>query len=74
MDELLDLMEWTRQRVGKDGLVIVHNTTTPTFAVDEISADYVVATEWGYGTGPTAHRISGISRWNGRWRARSREE
>ena len=27
MDELLDLMEWTRQRVGPDGLVIIHNTT-----------------------------------------------
>jgi len=32
MDELLDLIEWTRQRVGPRGLVIVHNTTTPMFA------------------------------------------
>lgn len=47
MDELLDLMEWTRQRVGPDGLVIIHNTTTPMFAVENF-ADYVVATEWGY--------------------------
>jgi hypothetical protein len=47
MDELLDLMEWTRARVGKDGLVIVHNTTVPMFAVENF-ADYVVATEWGY--------------------------
>jgi hypothetical protein len=48
MDELLDLMEWTRQRVGPDGLVIVHNTTTPMFATENF-ANYVVATEWGYG-------------------------
>ena len=47
VDELLDLMEWTRSRVGKDGLVIVHNTTVPMFAVENF-ADYVVATEWGY--------------------------
>lgn len=47
MDELLDLMEWTRSRVGKGGLVIVHNTTTPMFAIENF-ADYVVATEWGY--------------------------
>jgi len=48
MDELLDFMEWTRQRVGPKGLVIVHNTTTPMFALENF-ADYVVATEWGYG-------------------------
>jgi len=47
IDELLDLMEWTRNRVGPDGLIIVHNTTTPMF-VTENFADYVVATEWGY--------------------------
>jgi len=48
IDELLDLMEWTRMRVGPRGLIIVHNTTTPMFAVENF-ADYVVATEWGYG-------------------------
>ncbi len=47
MNELLDLMEWTRGRVGTGGLIIVHNTTTPMFAVENF-ADYVVATEWGY--------------------------
>jgi hypothetical protein len=47
MDELLDLMEWTRQRVGPKGLVIVHNTTTPMFALENF-ANHVVATEWGY--------------------------
>ncbi len=47
MDELLELMEWTRSRVGMDGLIIVHNTTVPMFATENF-ADYVVATEWGY--------------------------
>ena len=47
IDELLELMEWTRSRVGPGGLVIVHNTTTPMFATENF-ADYVVATEWGY--------------------------
>ena len=47
IDELLNLMEWTRNRVGPNGLVIVHNTTTPMFATENFS-DYVVATEWGY--------------------------
>lgn len=47
IDELLDLMEWTRERVGPNGLVIVHDTTTPMFATENFS-DYVVATEWGY--------------------------
>jgi len=47
IDEMLDLMEWTRNRVGPDGLVIVHNTTTPMFATENF-ADDVVATEWGY--------------------------
>jgi hypothetical protein len=48
IDELLDLMEWTRRRVGPTGLVIVHNTTTPMFTAENF-ADYVVANEWGYG-------------------------
>jgi hypothetical protein len=48
IDELLDLMEWTRQRVGPGGLVIVHNTTTPMYTLENL-ADYVVANEWGYG-------------------------
>jgi hypothetical protein len=47
MDELLELMEWTRGRVGMDGLIIVHNTKVPMFALENF-ADYVVATEWGY--------------------------
>lgn len=48
IDELLGLMEWTRQRVGPDGLVIIHNTMTPMLATENF-ANYVVAMEWGYG-------------------------
>jgi hypothetical protein len=48
IDELLNLMEWTRRRVGPRGLIIVHNTTTPMFATENF-ADDVVANEWGYG-------------------------
>lgn len=48
VDELLNLMEWTRLRVGPRGLVIVHNTTTPMFAAENF-ANHIVANEWGYG-------------------------
>ena len=48
VDELLELMEWTRRRVGPDGLIILHNTKVPMYATENF-ADYVVATEWGYG-------------------------
>jgi len=48
IDELLDLMEWTRHRVGPRGLVIIHNTTTPMFATENFAND-IVANEWGYG-------------------------
>ena len=48
IDELLNLMEWTRRRVGPNGLVIVHNTTTPMFTMENF-ADDIVANEWGYG-------------------------
>lgn len=48
IEELLDLMEWTRERVGPNGLVIIHNTTTPMFVMENF-ADHIVATEWGYG-------------------------
>jgi hypothetical protein len=47
MDELIELMEWTRQRVGPNGLVIVHNTRVPMFVVENF-ANYVVGMEWGY--------------------------
>ncbi len=47
MDEFIEFMEWTRQRVGPDGLVIVHNTRVPMFAAENF-ANYVVGMEWGY--------------------------
>lgn len=60
IDELVALMEWTRRRVGPEGLIIVHNTTTPMFATENF-ADYVVANEWGYGRwtepGPTPDEL-----------------
>lgn len=46
-DELLDLVEWTRRRVGPDGLVLLHNTLVPMFATENF-ADYVVGMEFGY--------------------------
>jgi hypothetical protein len=48
IDELLQLMEWTRFRVGPHGMVIIHNTTTPMFVMENF-ADYIGANEWGYG-------------------------
>lgn len=53
VDELIELMEWTRQRVGRDGLVIIHNTMAPCAATENL-ADHVVAMEWGYGRLSTA--------------------
>ncbi len=48
IDELLQLMEWTRNRVGPHGQVILHDTMTPMFATENF-ADRVVGMEWGYG-------------------------
>lgn len=53
VDELIDLMEWTRRRVGRDGLAIIHNTMVPCAATENL-ADHVVAMEWGYGRLSTA--------------------
>ncbi len=47
MDELLDLVAWTRERVGPEGLMILHNTMVP-MAATENYADSIVAMEWGY--------------------------
>lgn len=47
VDELLDLMEWTRRRVGPAGTMVVHNSTTPMAAAENF-ADAVVTMEWGY--------------------------
>jgi len=48
IDELIQLMEWTRQRIGPDGLLIVHNTLVPMFTTENF-ADHVVGLEFGYG-------------------------
>ena len=48
MDELIELMEWTRRRVGPDGMVIIHNTMNPCMAAENF-ADYVIGMEWGSG-------------------------
>jgi hypothetical protein len=48
IEGLLDLMEWTRQRVGPDGVVICHNTLVPMFATENF-ATYIVGMEWSYG-------------------------
>jgi len=48
IDELIDLVEWTRKRVGPDGIIILHNTLVPMF-VTENFANYVVGMEFSYG-------------------------
>ncbi len=48
IDELLDLVEWTRQRVGPEGIIILHNTLVPMFATENF-ANYVVGMEFSYG-------------------------
>jgi hypothetical protein len=47
IDELIQLMEWTRERVGPDGLVLIHNTLTPMFATENF-ANFVVGMESVY--------------------------
>ena len=48
IDELIDLAEWTRERVGHDGIVILHNTLVPMFTTENF-ANYVVGMEFSYG-------------------------
>ena len=47
IDELIDLAEWTRERVGPEGLVIIHNTLVPMFATENF-ASHVVGLEFTY--------------------------
>ena len=47
IDELIDLAEWTRERVGPEGLFIIHNTLVPMF-VTENFASHVVGLEFTY--------------------------
>ena len=48
VDELIQLVEWTRERVGPDGRFIIHNTLVPMFATENF-ADHVVGMEFIYG-------------------------
>jgi hypothetical protein len=48
IDELINLSEWTRERVGPEGLFIIHNTLVPMF-VTENFASHVVGLEFTYG-------------------------
>ena len=48
MEELLELVEWTRDRVGPEGIIILHNTLVPMFATENF-ANYVVGMEFSYG-------------------------
>jgi len=47
IDELINLAEWTRKRVGPNGLVIIHNTLVPMFATENF-ASHVVGLEFTY--------------------------
>ena len=53
IDELIQLVEWTRRRVGPEGLFIIHNTLAPMFTTENF-ADHVVGMEFSYGRIATA--------------------
>jgi len=53
VDELLEVVEWSRERVGPNGLLMLHTTLAPMFATENF-ADYVVGMEFGYGEISTA--------------------
>jgi hypothetical protein len=48
IDEFLQMVEWTRKRVGPDGLLLLHNTLVPMFATENF-ANAVVGMEFTYG-------------------------
>ncbi len=48
VDELIELMEWTRAKVGADGIINIHNTLMPMFATENF-ANNVVGMEFTYG-------------------------
>ncbi|MCP5118554.1 MAG: hypothetical protein GY953_47685 [bacterium] len=53
IDELIQLAEWTRKRVGKEGLFLIHNTLVPMYATENF-ADHVVGMEFSYSRISTA--------------------
>lgn len=48
IDEFLQMVEWTRKRVGPDGSLLLHNTLVPMFATENF-ANAVVGMEFTYG-------------------------
>ena len=48
IDEFLSMVEWTRQRVGPEGMILLHNTLVPMFATENF-ANAVVGMEFTYG-------------------------
>ena len=48
IDEFLQMVEWTRKRVGPDGMLLLHNTLVPMFATENF-ANAVVGMEFTYG-------------------------
>ena len=48
VDELLEFVEWSRERVGADALVLLHTTLAPMFATENFAND-VCCMEGGYG-------------------------
>lgn len=48
IDELIELMELTREFVGPGGLAIIHNTMNPCMATENF-ASHVLGMEWGSG-------------------------
>jgi len=48
IDEFLEMVAWTRQRVGPDGMLLLHNTLVPMFATENF-ANRVVGMEFTYG-------------------------
>lgn len=53
IDEYVELMEWTRQRVGPGGLMLIHDTNSPVMAIENFT-NAIVTMEWGYGKLATA--------------------
>ena len=48
LDEFLEMVAWTRQRVGPHGMLLLHNTLVPMFATENF-ANRVVGMEFTYG-------------------------
>lgn len=47
VEGLIELIEWTRQRIGPDGVLIIHDTQIPMLTLENF-ATHILAFEWGY--------------------------